>query len=807
MKYFAIFLLVINFCNIIAIDQTKDVEGANCSVTETIGNYTFNFTELSSDFGYHIDGNAEDMGKYSFNLCKPLSRKCNNQTAAACLKNVDGKEIIIGYDSTSKLFWNDGQIRFSFIGEKCNKLENYTLNVILQCDYAETKNDFLGVFHDDSECEVTILMRTPKACLEIPENVKNAKMYVTSPNGKILNFNALKSSNHIINGPNDGTFIIGFPITYEHGILCEAGSSICYVDKNETDLSKKYTNMGTMTSNIEFENDRPVIKFTSKEKCNNNTLGSSKIVFECDRFKKEGTPKFKGVKDCVSNFVWETSLACYDEKPCVVSGENGDQYDFSSLANVQYEVKIPNKTDETIYFSICSNSKECGEGNWGSCIVKNTGGNKQTTKVGIFNAKLQVEKKNVFLKYDEGSQCGDPKDKKKYSTRIEFNVADSPNDEEIVLIEDKCEIVIHFKTLLANQHVKNCVVKNLDDEEIDLRPLIDYNGNYLARVNETTLPNETSKNNVSYLLNVCRPINSFYSLNCHGNTGACRTIMKDEKHEEEISLGHFEYFMSTEKGKIEGTNNVIMKYFHGSKCPTDKEEEITTKVKFYCDENAGLGSPILQSIEHCEYSFEFPTSILCNDKRVNLKSNESCILTNGDSSVNLKSYGNFNTSNRNISLCDALVKTYTISYKQSMVIIEYVDKDYVDIEVQLKCNLKNNTFVDVSNEGIIIMNESPLICPLLHIVPKATPSQNEVDNDNNDVLEMSLNNDIIIPKSSKFPLGYLFLISILIAAFGIFYIVIRNPERRDIIRNMIKFRSRSNVRYTRNMNDDDLILN
>lgn len=45
--------------------------------------------------------------------------------------------------------------------------------------------------------------------------------------------------------------------------------------------------------------------------------------------------------------------------------------------------------------------------------------------------------------------------------------------------------------------------------------------------------------------------------------------------------------------------------------------------------------------------------------------------------------------------------------------------------------------------------------------------------------------------------GYIFLIIVLIAAFGIFYIVLRNPERREILMNIVKFRSRSNIRYAR----------
>lgn len=801
MKFLVIFvLLLINTFKSIALDPSKDVEGKDCSVTESIGNYTFNFAGLASEFNYHINGNDENMGHYSFNICRMLSKKCNNETAAACLKTLDGREIVIGYDS--KLFWNDGQIRFSYAGQKCNNEKNYTLNVILHCDYAETKNDFLGVFHDDNECEVNILMRTPKACFEIPDNVKNAKMYVTTPKNQTLNFSALKSANHIINAPKDGTFIIGFPIAYEYGALCAAGSTVCHVDNKEKDLSKKYTNLGMMTSNIEFEDDRPVIKLTSKEKCGGDgQFGSSKIIFECDQLKGEGTPKFKGTKDCVNTFVWETNLACpMEDQSCVVSGPNGELYDFSSLAGVQYEAAHPNKTDEKIFFSICSPSKECGDGKWGGCIVKNgANGNKQTTTVGNFNRKLQVENKNVFLKYEDGARCGSTPGMK-YSTKIEFNVADDEKDEVTVLVEDNCEIVIHFKTLLANQNVKNCVVKDRNDQEIDLRPLINFEGNYEAKINETSLPSEASSN-ATYLLNVCRPINSFYSLNCHGNTGACRTVMKNGKHEDEISLGHFEHFMSTEKGRIENTPDVIMKYFHGSKCPHDTEEEIATSVRFQCDESAGIGTPILQSISNCEYKFDFPTSVLCKDKVVKLKSNDSCVLTNGDASVNLKSYGVFNTKNRTVDVCDTYLKTYTINFKQSMVVIEYADKDFVDIEVQLKCNSKNNTFIDVSNEAIVIMNESTIVCPLFNIVPKMTLSSEDVSESQpiTDHTDESAS-------TSKFSLGYLFLVGILFAAFGVFYIVIRNPERREIIRNMIKFRSRTNIRYTRNMNDDDLIL-
>lgn len=46
--------------------------------------------------------------------------------------------------------------------------------------------------------------------------------------------------------------------------------------------------------------------------------------------------------------------------------------------------------------------------------------------------------------------------------------------------------------------------------------------------------------------------------------------------------------------------------------------------------------------------------------------------------------------------------------------------------------------------------------------------------------------------------GYIFLITTVILAFAAFYFVVRNPERREILQNIIRFRSTSSrVRYAR----------
>lgn len=792
-------ILLMNLCNLIALDIKKDVQGEKCAVIEPVRNFTFDFTEIISELGYHINGADDNLGQYFFNLCKPLNRKCKNQTVAACLiKHRSKEEVIIGYDS--KLYWNDGQIRLSYVGEECKDKTNYTLNVMLHCDYQNNKNDFLGAFHLEDQCEVNIFMKTPKACLPIPDNVKNAKMFVKTPSNKTLNFNALKSSNHIVSG---GSFVIGFPILYSNDVMCEAGSTVCFINKTETDMKKKFKNMGMMTSDIKFENNHPVLALTSNEDCKGTKKYSSKILFICDKLINEGSPKFIKEDDCTNYFEWETKYACVDEKSCQISGPNGELYDFSTLVGLQYSIPRSNKSNEVIHFSLCSPAKECDNENWGSCIIKtDENGVRQTTNTGDFNTKLQIDSKNVFLKYD-GPKCNGKGDL--FSTRIEFIVADEPKDEEVVLIEDKCEIVLHLKTLLVNQNVKNCVAKNRNDVEFDLRPLIDYNGNY-----EATIDTKESTD-ARYFINVCRPLNSKYSLDCHGNSAACRTVIKDGKHEEELSLGHFEYVMSTEPGK-DGTTNVIMKYFHGSKCPTDNEEHITTTITFFCDSLAGLGNPILKSTESCEYKFDFPTNILCNDQHLTLKSSDSCELLNDktNKSINLETFGIFESDNVKADICDNVTKLYTLNYKDSLVFVEYAANDK-DIQIQLKCGAKNNTKFDVSQDQILVMHESNLICPFMNIAPKmmefvASPKSESEEKTVSDAptKDEQKKNDT---SSGGFSMGYIFLIICLVVAFGAFFLVIRHPERREILLNMVKFRSRRNIRYARNMNDDDLILN
>lgn len=135
--------------------------------------------------------------------------------------------------------------------------------------------------------------------------------------------------------------------------------------------------------------------------------------------------------------------------------------------------------------------------------------------------------------------------------------------------------------------------------------------------------------------------------------------------------------MATRERQEDNTTAVIMKYFKGSKCPTDPDELILTTVTFFCNETAGLGNPILQSIASCVYGFDFPTNILCRDRVISMKDDNSCELFNEklNVSVDLKPVGIFNSEEmpmKRIDICDrSMKKRFTVNYRQSMILVQY----------------------------------------------------------------------------------------------------------------------------------------
>lgn len=578
------------------------------------------------------------------------------------------------------------------------------MNVLLQCDHQDqdSTNDRIGAFHESGKCEATILLRTEMACLSTPDDFKDPVCTVKGPNNTLLTLAPLRNYNHHVYATDGTIYTIGVcnPVLYGHQTRCERGSAVCHFDPKPNEDKDRYNSVGIVSHAFEFDNDVITLKMSTKQDCDGRRNYTTKIEFECDESAADGYPSYHGVANCTHMFTWPTALACSEKRPChIVNPDNGFNIDFSTLAGIQYVATNQNNTEDKVIFSICSNANDpCGK-NTGSCIVKRK--SNQTIQAGIANSHLMYEEygSHPYLIYKSGEPCKKRKNGGQYTTRINFICADNSTDEAF-LVEDDCDIVIDFKTPVACDYHKNCVAKSeVDGAEIDLRRLIKYDGNYLPRVNERILPGETYP--VQYLLNVCRPLNSKYSLNCGGTAGACRTVIgKDGKHTEELSLGRPDYRIDSKK---RGSIYIVeMMYFDGGRCISEENPHYnstaTTSIKFYCDHYAGLGEPILDDIFYCMHVFDFPTTILCPDQKVEVDE-VSCILMNRKNgvSIDLKLFGTngvFSVQGKDVNICGGGEKNYTINYKLSELRIES-SLGKTDVEIQLKCSYFNTTTTEV----------------------------------------------------------------------------------------------------------------
>lgn len=86
------------------------------------------------------------------------------------------------------------------------------------------------------------------------------------------------------------------------------------------------------------------------------------------------------------------------------------------------------------------------------------------------------------------------------------------------------------------------------------------------------------------------------------------------------------------------------------------------------------------------------------------------------------------------------------------------------------------------------MQETPLVCPLFNIVPKAAVVPNG-DGSNAALVESK--------RAGTLSFGYIFLLLVVILAFVALYLVLRNPERREILSNIFRRRNTSHVQYSR----------
>uniref|UniRef100_A0A8D2Q893 Insulin like growth factor 2 receptor n=1 Tax=Varanus komodoensis TaxID=61221 RepID=A0A8D2Q893_VARKO len=354
------------------------------------------------------------------------------------------------------------------------------------------------------------------------------------------------------------------------------------------------------------------IVYSSGEKCKNNRLYSTRIIFLCDQ--TTGPPVFQREEDCEFVFLWRTLEACpvhrSEGENCQVKDPRYNYvYDLTSLRGKDIQVS----TDEyDYYFRVCDALTPgiCKQSNHrtevSSCQIKKKDSDFKKI-AGLHTTKLTYEDGLIKINYTSGDTCHTIYQR---STAIFFYCDLHPDLKPVFLKEtEDCTYMFEWHTPFACPPSKavECSYKDSAGNSYDLSSLTRHKENWEA----ISRANPKQK----YYINVCKSLVPHKGADsCPPDAAAC--LMDGSKY---VNLGE------VAEG-LQWQNNVfVLKYINGEKCP-DQVRKKSTIIRFKCDENKVDSKPeLVTAIEDCEYTFVWFTVAACP-----LKSNvhSNCTVSN-----------------------------------------------------------------------------------------------------------------------------------------------------------------------------------
>ncbi|KAH8381501.1 hypothetical protein KR093_006865, partial [Drosophila rubida] len=618
----------------------------DCTLTEPVYGYKFDFSGLRSDLAHVVKSISNDV--FEFNVCGNLTHSCNSESnVSACLKK-QGKEYVLGKRNLipltmtfafhgfllfisgrqHELRYHNGKMYFNYSsGAKCENgtadNANYHLHVILSCDYTMDANPFHVTAYSDDACSFYVTYETPLACLPIPDALQSNSCSVRYNDvGDTFDLMSLSDVNYRTTDRQGGLFIINVckPVLYGENSMCPSGSSICLYQPKATDLKKRFINFGNVQSQPEFKDNRLLLRHESSTPCAGNSSANytSIVNFYCDKLVKNEHPEFMGTDHdgCTYQFSLFTPLACKQQKACAVIASDNELLDLSPLS-----ARGPHtltKDGRTYTVAVCGSAGLPCLPNGGACYDQKG----QTYNLGNFNSHLRFNQSgSPYLLYEEGAKCDSSA--RRWTTKIEFVCAnnatkDNRTNDIVKIIEDaNCQLLIQYQTPLACRQQIRCKARFYEDASdgsdamseqlVDLTPLINADENYEARIELPPKDAQRLAKNTKFFLNVCRPLVPKYQLGCAGGSGACMAKMSAANApEDEHSLG----FPLVKLSAINRTAAELL-YLRGDPCPSDKATNLSTAIHFNCNMTAGRGQPVLTAIDDCHYHFDWGTSVIC----------------------------------------------------------------------------------------------------------------------------------------------------------------------------------------------------
>ncbi|XP_023172592.2 cation-independent mannose-6-phosphate receptor isoform X2 [Drosophila hydei] len=825
-------ILLALICSATAGDDANqlDFTSGDCTLTEPVYGYKFDFSKLRSDLAHVVRSVSNDI--FEFNVCSNLTYTCNNESnVAACLKR-QGKEYVLG--RRHELHYHNGKMYLEYLsGAKCENgtkdHPNYQLHVILNCDYTLDTNPLQLTSFAEDTCSFYINYDTPLACLSIPDAMQSNSCSVPYTSaGNTFDLMELSDVNYRTTDRQGNFFIINVckPVLYGENTMCPAGSSICLFSPKATDLKKRFINFGNVQTQPVYKNEQLLLLHNSSTPCaRNSKLNYSSVVhFHCDKNVRNAHPEYVGLDQdgCTYQFNFITPLACKNLKPCTARTASNELLDLSALSK-----RAPHKLSKdgkTYNVAVCAGAGTPCLANGGACYEENG----VTYALGNFNGHLRFNQSgSPYLLYEDGVKCEN--DNRRWSTKIEFVCASNATKDSVdavhIIEDSNCQLLIQYWTPLACLEQIRCTEKiyvdNSEDgtggggyELFDITPLINNNDNYEARVELPASQQQQLAKNTKFFLNVCRPLVPKYQLGCAGGSAVCMAKMSAAgAAEEEYSLG----FPLISLAAINRTT-VELLYLHGDPCPTDKATNLSTTIRFRCNMRSGRGQPVLSFIDDCNYHFDWDTSVICPPHECTFIP-DTCEMVQNDLNMryNFKNASftkdgkiaiHNNNSQLELNVCGPHRKAMT-DYSQDLVNLFFTHdlpgcgkEGKMNVHMRVICSSKTESSFTITNDtqcSLLYVQRTPSICSFLSL---SVPTQDDSGSSSSSSSTSTTSTTTSTHATPMAILGLILSVTFFVACVGLFAV---SPARRQRVRRLFR-RNSSAVRYSRVQSNEEANL-
>ncbi|KAB7506987.1 Cation-independent mannose-6-phosphate receptor [Armadillidium nasatum] len=572
----------------------------DCEITDPLFGHNFDLNPLRNPSSDYYVSNGQQH--FMINICGPLLKPCGQSSNNTAICSLQGG--VSGGEVPAELVFNDGTLtmKFSNGAQGCGD-DRWSSQILFLCSHDEKVTEGLQYIHaDESSCVHHFLWYTKYVCPphEVVEcSVTDGDVFydlspLSDPNVNEIFMTSARDRKYVLN--------VCRSVIHSKESRCAYDAGACLIDISH---KNKTLNLGKVSSGPYIEDGALKLKYVDGDKCNDTHFHSTVIEFDCTNEQYLSFPLLFAEDECLTLFKWSSVYACPQniseavetfkeskEANCTaVNSLTKYVFDLNGLKNeTAYELKI--RDGSLMLLSVCGavNDSRCSALDSGVCFVSRD----TSYSAGKWNQKLKFRNWNSYLEYEGGEKCSKGL---KWSTRISFVCQDNERKLGPVLItidEISCTYFVNWYAIEACERHIRCFAHSFE-RTYDLSPLTLHWKNYEV--------SDPSDENITYLINVCKPLNPVVGVNCPPGSSGC--IIR--KNRDPLGLGH-----PILNPNVGANESVHLMYTHGSDCPTHPGFHLSSRIIFVCNRSAGRGIPsYLRTTGDCQIHFEWQTSLVC----------------------------------------------------------------------------------------------------------------------------------------------------------------------------------------------------